>query len=459
VLASPEYLSWSSFCVIVASYASLFEDTQGLPDLTSSSTVTNGSSSSKSPSSGSSRGSGRRGSSKSGHGSNISAGGSTSRPSGNAAGQGSNHQQGIGVSRAFKTWNLAALAAWEGPMQQQHALPASHLELLSFLGFSKEVALWVAACWACRVDIKVPSPVDFMEMHPCHRFAEAYADVVVKQLAGADTSCFSGQWAHSIFHSPTKGMFQRFEAGQQQPVSLEYATLRYQLCVYLPAVLLYWVAAKQHSDFGKACNSAGMCGAFIASVPASNIDSTLGTLSANQDHDVSEAAISDTVLGVVLVLSRLQQLRHLAAEPASGSSAAASSSKGSTIPTGDPFDEMVMMTLLSMLAPLPWPQLPSTSTTSSTTNSTTSSTTSSTNTVSGGGTSAVVVPSPRAMSPECWKQHATAIHRAIDSFMRGVLSMTGERLLWDDVFQPAFLEGLLLITSTAGEDKEGGRVA
>jgi hypothetical protein len=42
--------------------------------------------------------------------------------------------------------------------------------------------------------------------------------------------------------------------------------------------------------------------------------------------------------------------------------------------------------------------------------------------------------------------------------MRGVLSMTGERLLWDGFFQPAFLEGLLLITSAAGEDKkEGGR--
>jgi hypothetical protein len=135
-----------------------------------------------------------------------------------------------------------------------------------------------------------------------------------------------------------------------------------------------------------------------------------------------------------------------------------------------------MMTLLSLLARLPGPQLPNTGGSSgngteempvgaetaansaaaqhcSATSSISSSNSSSTNAATGVGTCAGDTHSPSLMSPDCWRQHVTAIHRAVDSFMRGVLSMTEDRLLWDGFFQPVFLEGLLLTTLRAGEDR------
>jgi hypothetical protein len=320
VLASPEYLRWSSACAIIASYASLFQDTQCLPGFASSSTITNGSQTAAQTSSSQAGG---RNSSKSGSScSNRSSrddGGSSKRSTHTAAGQSSNQQQGVGMSGDHDTWSGAAHAAWEGPMQQQHALPASHLELLSFLGFSKEAALWVAACWACRAQIKLPSLLDLTAVHPCKLFTEEYADEVQQQLAGGDTE------ADSIFHSPTRGMMQRLMAAQadpnqQQPGSAEYATLRHQLCVYMPAVTLYWVAVKQHSNYAAACREAGMCTAFVASVPASNIDSALGSWPANQAPAVSKVAVSDTVQAALMCINRLQQLRLTIAEPASSRS-------------------------------------------------------------------------------------------------------------------------------------------
>ena len=154
------------------------------------------------------------------------------------------------------------------------------------------------------------------------------------------------------------------DPNQQQTHNAEYATLRYQLCAYLPAVTLYWVAAKQHSDFAAVCPDTGMCSAYIASVPASNVDNLFGSWPADQAPAVSEVTVSDTVHAAVLCINRLQQLRHQDPELNSSSSGSSSislpSSKGPPGPKGFLFGEAVMMTLLSMLARLPGPQLAST---------------------------------------------------------------------------------------------------
>ena len=80
VLASPEYLRWSSICAIVASYASFFQDMQHLPDLASSTSTDGSQTGAQTPSSQF----GDRNSSKSG-----SSGGSSRSSRGNGGGSNS----------------------------------------------------------------------------------------------------------------------------------------------------------------------------------------------------------------------------------------------------------------------------------------------------------------------------------------------------------------------------------
>jgi hypothetical protein len=160
VVGSPVYLDWSSISAVVLSYASLLRNSESLPNLSTNSTSSSGSDSDSTtlPQTGSSPGGNSCG----------SCGGNSSRKdssSQQAASQSSSSTPQ--VSGIAETWPAAALAAWGRASQQLQALPASHVELLAMLGISKEVALWVAACWATKAGSTLPFLHDFIAVHPC----------------------------------------------------------------------------------------------------------------------------------------------------------------------------------------------------------------------------------------------------------------------------------------------------
>jgi hypothetical protein len=236
VAGSPVYLRWSSISAVILSYASLFQDAECLPSLSSTAAgSSNDASGSKTPAAdsipdGSSGSSSRR--------SNRSTRAASTRQ---AASQTSSIQRALRVPGATQTWIGAACAAWGRASQQPHAIPPSHLELLALLGFSREAALWVAACWAIRARGSLLRLHDFMAVNPCVKAAAGLRAATTWQV-----QAFPVPLSSTTAGSASGGIQQHVDTCCTCATCA--AALQQEVCLRLPAVLMYWAAHQQDSD-------------------------------------------------------------------------------------------------------------------------------------------------------------------------------------------------------------------
>lgn len=340
VAGSLVYLRWSSISAVILSYASLFQDEECLPSL-SSNISSNDASGSKTAAACSIP-----------DGSSGSSSNRSTASTRQAASQTSSIQRALLVPGATQTWIGAACAAWGRASQQPHAIPPSHLELLALLGFSREAALWVAACWAIRACGSLLRLQDLMAVNPCVKAAAGLrAGWQVQAFPVPLSSTKAGSARVGWDPAACRHMLHMCNLCSSSAALLQSCCTSWQeVCLRLPAVLMYWAAHQQDGSFLEASLQAGKHSAPLATVVAQQFELLVehcdGGWPEGTAPITSEAAISDTLQCSVLVLNRLQQLRL---KPASSSS----SSKSMVAPSQSTVGEALVMVLLSLVARLP----------------------------------------------------------------------------------------------------------
>jgi hypothetical protein len=348
-----------------------------------------------------------------------------------------------------------------------------------------------------------------MTQHLCVQAGESLVSDF-HQLSGGDPShaVFSGQVSAHTHHAATAATAAVGSSRSQQQAlhsqKVEAAILKQQLCLRLPAVLMYWAAYQPLSRFVADATRAGFDSIMLTGTAAQVFEYTVASFGGQWPEGkapvTSEAAVSDTLQYAVLALNRLQGLRQPSAGPSAAGSNSGSSSSGSgragkgsgsnsggsagrgsgsgrssgsgsgsrMAPTPQEVQNIVLgetslVAVLSVLACLPRPLQLGSSSVSGIGNlagnaiCASSSSCSSRSAATTAPASLVDVALLVLQSPDCWKQHATAVLQAVEGLVRGILSSQGQPLVpWDESLQPAFLGKLILTASSAAEQAGHG---